>query len=94
MCFDHHLDDAEAQRIGAEHRQHQQAGELAAAYGVELGPIVSISYRSQKVTPIFMDAAAPMQMARAESGPVGRYLPDEITFSDQIDVVFDLIVNQ
>jgi uncharacterized protein len=84
--------EAKARELAIAHSK-KQAAELAAAYGVELGPIVSINYRSQGVTPVFMDAGPVMQMARAEASSKGRYLPDEITFNDQIDVVFDLIVN-
>ena len=71
-----------------------QASELAAAYGAELGPIVSINYRSRGNTPIFMDAAGPAVLRSEAANVTGQYLPDEISFSDQIDVVFDLIVNQ
>jgi hypothetical protein len=85
--------EAKARELAIEHSK-QQAGELAAAYGVELGPIVSIVYRSQQVTPVFMEAGVSFRAQAADAGPVGQYLPDQITFSDQIDVVFDLIVNQ
>lgn len=85
--------EAKARELAIEDSK-QQASELAAAYGAELGPIVSINYRSRGNTPVFMDTAGPMALRSEAANVVGQYLPDEINFSDQIDVVFDLIVNQ
>ncbi len=84
-----------ARELAIEHSK-QQAMELAQAYGAELGPISSINYRSQQVRPVFMEAGVQMafRTAAADAGPVGQYLPEQITFSDQIDVVFDLIISE
>lgn len=85
--------EARARELAIEDSK-QQASELAAAYGAELGPIVSINYRSSGSGPVFMDMAGPAALRSEAANVAGQYLPDEISFSDQIDVVFDLIVNQ
>lgn len=85
--------EAKARELAIEDSK-TQANELAAAYGAELGPIVSINYRSRGNTPVFMDMAEPMALRSEAANVAGQYLPDEISFNDQIDVVFDLIVNQ
>lgn len=84
-------------------KAHQQAIEdsklkaaaLAKAYGAELGPIVRIDYHRN--TPMYaskmQDGMESAQMLRAASSRPGTYLPDELTYSDNIQVVFDLIIN-
>ena len=74
-----------------------RAAELARAYGAELGPILHINYHSQR--PVF--GARPELMtlranaiAAAADQQSGVYLPDVIKFSDNIQVVFDLIVSE
>ncbi len=92
--IEYRVSDSSALKAAARHLaiedSKQQAMELAQAYDAELGPIQSINYRSQTQRPIFMRADTALAM---ESASAGRYLPDEILFSDQIDVVFDLIVD-
>lgn len=83
---------AKARQLAIEDSK-QQAAELAEAYGAELGPIVSIEYRTDNAEPMRMERES-MAMMRADSGSQGRYLPEEIHFNDRIDVVFDLIVDR
>tara|TARA_R110000822_G_scaffold226254_9_gene358923 strand:+ start:7120 stop:7836 length:717 start_codon:yes stop_codon:yes gene_type:complete len=73
-----------------------KAAALAKAYGAELGPIVRIDYHRN--TPIYQGMAkeasmADAQMMRAAPSRPGTYLPDQITYSDNIQVQFDLIIN-
>lgn len=83
----------EARQLAIAHSK-QQATELAQAYRAELGSVVRINYRSSQ--PQVRGRAHAVQaeafMAKA-SDSQGVYLPDELTFSDRIDVVFDLIIN-
>lgn len=73
-----------------------KASALAKAYGAELGPIVRIDYHSN--TPIFspkmqdvgMESA---QLLRSSTARPGTYLPDQLIYQDNIQVVFDLIIN-
>lgn len=69
----------------------EKARVLAKAYDAELGAIYSINYQTPQ--PMFSPKAemATMRMA-ADSGGSGQYLHDEITFTDQIQVVFELII--
>ena len=73
----------------------QKAASLAEAYHAKLGPIRSINYFGNSPGPIPREMAADsgMAMMRVAASPA-VYLPDEITFSDQIQVVFDLEINQ
>lgn len=73
-----------------------KARALARAYGAGLGPIVRIDYHNNQV---FYAAASPDAVEAVETvafkgraSQAGVYLPDEITFSDTIQVVFDLQV--
>ena len=73
-----------------------KASALAKAYGAELGPIVRIDYHSD--TPIFspkmQDAGIESaQLLRSSASRPGTYLPDQLIYQDNIQVVFDLIVN-
>ena len=69
----------------------RKAEVLANAYDADLGSIHTITYRSQQ--PLFAAKAegAAMRLA-ADSGGGGQYVHDEITFTDQIEVVFELII--
>lgn len=69
----------------------EKARILAKAYDAELGAIHTINYQGSQ--PMFspkMEMAA-VRLA-ADSGSGGQYLHDEIIFSDQIQVVFELII--
>lgn len=73
-----------------------KAESLAKAYGAELGPIVRIDYHRN--TPIFNAKAQDVafesaQLLRSSVSRPGTYLPDQLTYEDNIQVVFDLIVN-
>ena len=84
-------------RLKAINNSKAKAKSLAQAYDAELGSIVSIQYHNRQANfaafgaaPIFDHSA----MLRESSQPrQATYLPDEITFSDNIQVTFDLIVN-
>ena len=90
---DKHRDQARAKAI---ENSKRKAKALAKAYDAELGSIVNIQYRSNRAFPATSNA---LMEARLDVSARGRsqqatYLPDEITFSDNIQVAFDLIVNQ
>ncbi|MCK9468555.1 MAG: SIMPL domain-containing protein [Porticoccaceae bacterium] len=67
---------------------------LAKSYGAALGPVHTIHYHNSQP----MTAAAPeMAMMRMAADSVasspGQYLHDEITFRDNISVVYELIIS-
>lgn len=73
-----------------------KAEALAKAYGAELGPVVRIDYHRNTPPSGDMMKASGMEtmMVRSSSAArPGTYLPDEITYSDNIQVSFDLIIN-
>lgn len=68
----------------------QKAEFLAQAYGVELGNVISINYQSSYASPVIYEQVG---LARAESfaaDSAGQYIPDQLSFSDRISVVFEL----
>lgn len=76
----------------------QKAKQLAKAYGAQLGPIVRIDYHRN--APIYgtsqgdsaeMYASAPM--SRSMKSSPGTYTAGEISYTDNISVIFDLIVS-
>ncbi|MFA5631403.1 MAG: SIMPL domain-containing protein [Porticoccaceae bacterium] len=69
----------------------EKAEALAKAYGAQLGAVHSIVYQNPQ--PLYAPKAemAVMRMA-ADSGSGGQYLHDEVTFNDNVHVVFELIV--
>lgn len=86
-------DELKAQaRTAAIEDSRQKASELAEAYGAQLGPVYNISYHSGQIArPAFAmaDDMAVRAMSAESSG--GRFIPGDITFTDHISVVFDLI---
>ncbi len=76
------------------------AEELAAAYGVQLGPVVSICLQNDNSIPypqtyafsgpefVGMDMAA----IGANTAMAMPYMPDDLTFVGRIEVVFELLV--
>lgn len=73
-----------------------KAAALAKAYGAELGPIIRIDYHRN--TPVYRGVAKAssmegVQMMRAAPSRPGTYLPDQIIYTDNIQVQFDLIIN-
>ena len=83
---------AKAHQLAIENSK-QKAAYLAKAYGAELGPIKSINYHSNQPVPYAetRDSMQPALMRTSASPAV--YLPDDITFTDQIQVVFELLIN-
>ncbi len=90
---DRHRD--EAHRLAIENSK-KKAEALATAYGAELGPVITINYHNR--TPIYGGVraeAASDSMAMMKSAPrPGTYIADEIVFSDDIQVTFDLIISE
>jgi len=70
----------------------EKANALATAYGAETGAVHSIVYHSTQ--PLFAPKAemAMMRMSADSGSAGGQYLHDEITFTDNVQVVFELIV--
>lgn len=80
----------EQARVQAIADSKEKAEMLASAYDADLGPIISIHYQSQNPpTTLYEGDAMLMQQARARSD--GQYLPDQVSFSDSISVIFELI---
>jgi uncharacterized protein len=66
---------------------------LAKAYGAVLGPIHTIHYHSNQPMPMAKQEMAVMRMAADSGSSPGQYLHDEITFTDGISVVYELIIS-
>jgi uncharacterized protein YggE len=70
------------------------ARELARAYDARLGPIVKINYQGSDVQyPRSLIKGQQSAAMMSDSEP-GIYLHDNITFNDQINVVFELLVQK
>ena len=83
----------QAHRLAIENSK-TKANALANAYDAELGPVVTINYH--KNSPVYGGTAemandGVMAMSRARPG---TYIADELVFSDQIQVTFDLIISE
>ncbi len=71
------------------------AKQLAEAYGAKLGRIMQIKY-SDATDPNFYSRpmtrfGEDMSTLRTEGATAGVYLPDTVTFSDRVQVVFELL---
>ena len=74
-----------------------QAEGLAAAYGARLGPVISIHYRNPAPyrpgrEPLMAGMASAVSM-RAETAVSMPYVPDDLRFTDEVEVVFELLVD-
>ncbi len=67
----------------------EKARLLAEAYGVELGDVISINYQSSYSTPVRMEASL-MRAQSFAADSSGQYIPDQLSFNDNIQVVFEL----
>lgn len=65
-----------------------RAKELAEGFNAKLGPIYSINYRVVNVQPVMRNYAAVGKMSNEAVGQT--YQQSNITFSDNVDVVFDI----
>ena len=77
-----------AQQLAVEDSK-STARKLAKTYGAELGDVININYRRS------MDTGAPImprQLSTYTEGATdaGVYLQDAITFTDKVDVIFQL----
>ena len=79
-------------RLAAIEDSKEKARQLADAYGARLGPVYSISYHSGSIERPRNQPGMKV-LAMAESSSAGRFIPDEISVSDNINVVFDLITH-
>ncbi len=67
-----------------------KAADLASAYDMELGSVITISYQSNQSSPVLYQQVG---LARAESFAAdsnGQYIPDQLSFTDHISAVFEL----
>ena len=81
-------------RLAAIQDSKSKAKQLAEAYGAKLGPVYSIRYHSGQLEKPYQ--AQPEMALRAMSDGAtagGRFIPGEVSVSDNIHVVFDLITN-
>jgi len=73
-----------------------KADALAQAYDAELGSIITINYHNN--TPIYGGVKTEMMMDTspmiARQSRPGTYIADELTYRDNIQVTFDLIVSE
>ncbi|MGL4860713.1 MAG: oxidative stress defense protein [Enterobacteriaceae bacterium] len=67
-----------------------QARDLAEGFGAKLGPVYSISYRTNSAPPAVGRIMMAMPEASSDAAGAETYQQKNITFSDQVDVVFDL----
>jgi len=68
----------------------EKAEFLADAYGVQLGDVISISYQSNFAIPAIYPVADFAEARALSSAAPGQYIPDQLSFSDNISVVFQL----
>lgn len=68
-----------------------KARELAVAFGMVLGPIISVEYHSFKYTPVQYAEAQMVSSARM-GDMAGQYIPDQLSVTDNIAAVFELTV--
>lgn len=69
-----------------------KAESLTAGYAAQLGPIFSVVYRGGEThIKSGMQAEAMMSSRAMSDRPQGRYLPDKITVTDRVEVVFELL---
>ena len=61
---------------------------LADAYGVDLGAVISISYQSNTPAVGIYQETSFLRAASADS--TGQYIPDQLSFTDNISVTFEL----
>lgn len=80
-------------RLAAIEDSRAKAQQLAEAYGAKLGPVYSISYHSGNVERPFAQPEMMRATMMDASSKGGRFIPGEISTSDSISVVFDLITN-
>ena len=71
----------------------QQGASLAQAYGAQLGPIISVDYYNSNAVRVTYGAQPEMSLMRAAADGGGQFVPDQISFNDQISVTFELIVD-
>lgn len=76
------------QRAIADSRAKARA--LAAGYDAELGPVAAIRYQAGRVDFPMAKEASVMRASADDGG--GQFLHDKITFTDTIEVEFDLII--
>lgn len=73
----------------------RKASALAKAYGAELGPIFKIEYYNSQVHQPQVETFGAARMAAVtDSSQGGQYIHDKIRFTDHINVIFDLIINE
>lgn len=78
-----------ARELAIQDSKDKAAG-LAAAYEMSLGSVISINYQSNQASPVLYQQVG---LARAESFGAeasGQYIPDQLSFTDYISVVFEL----
>ena len=69
-----------------------KANVLATGYNAELGPIYRVDYRGgETTTQPHLQLEAGMTSRAMADRPRGRYLPDQITISDRVEVIFELL---
>ena len=68
----------------------EKAEYLAEAYGVDLGAIISISYQSNQSTPVIYQDTGVLRAESISQSSTGQYIPDQLSFTDRISVIFEL----
>ena len=68
----------------------EKAEYLAEAYGVDLGAIISISYQSNQSTSVIYQDTGVLRAESISQRSTGQYIPDQLSFTDRISVIFEL----
>jgi len=66
-----------------------KAAFLAESYDASLGPVISINYHTHNSSPVYPMPEMARMSVSADAG--GQYIPDQLSYSDSISVVFELI---
>lgn len=78
-------------RVAAIEDSKAKAQELAEAYDAKLGPIYNISYQTGRINQPAARVAMATEAFADASG--GRFIPGDLSITDHINVVFDLITD-
>ena len=72
----------------------EKAARLATAYGATLGPIAQIQYQGAAThLPEAQFRMRSMSRSAMQDEAPGKYLHDQLRFSDHINVIFELIID-
>ncbi len=72
----------------------QQAATIAEAYGMRLGPVISIQYHNSNPVPLnYAQPQMERAMLMADTAGAAPFTPDQLVFRDNISVIFELLID-